>query len=163
VHNLYVPAGADEPDLSNPKFAHKLKVLDRMKTLYKKRKGAVPTVLVGDLNVAPGEHDVWSHKQLLKVVSHTPGETDRLNAVRDLGGFVDLARQHRPDPEKLFTWWSYRSPDWTKNNRGRRLDHIWATSDIAAVSQLEAFQIHVPVRSWERPSDHVPVVAGLKL
>lgn len=163
VHNLYVPAGADLPELTNPKFAHKLKVLDRMKRLYKARKGGTPTVLVGDLNVAPGEFDVWSHKQLLKVVSHTPAETDRLNAVRELGGFVDLARVHRPDPEKLFTWWSYRSPDWTKNNRGRRLDHIWATADIAAVSRAEAFEIHVPCRSWERPSDHVPVVAGLQL
>ncbi len=163
VHSLYVPAGADVPDLTNLKFAHKLKVLDRMKALYKKRKGAAPTVLVGDLNVAPGEHDVWSHKQLLKVVSHTPCETDRLNAARDLGGFVDLARQHKPDPEKLFTWWSYRSPDWTKNNRGRRLDHIWATEDLAPLSQLDAFRIYVPCRSWRRPSDHVPIVAGLKL
>jgi exodeoxyribonuclease-3 len=101
VHNLYVPAGADVPELTNPKFVHKLSVLDKMKTLYKKRKGKTPTVLVGDLNVAPGEFDVWSHKQLLNVVSHTPGETDRLNAVRDLGGFVDLARVHKPDPEKL--------------------------------------------------------------
>jgi exodeoxyribonuclease-3 len=164
VHSLYVPAGADIPDPEqNVKFAHKLKVLDRMKRHYKARKGAVPTVLVGDLNVAPGEHDVWSHKQLLNVVSHTPAETERLNAVRELGGFVDLARLHKPDPEKLFTWWSYRSPDWTKNNRGRRLDHIWATSDIAPHSQAEAFHIHVPCRSWERPSDHVPVVAALKL
>jgi exodeoxyribonuclease-3 len=163
VHNLYVPAGADEPDLGNPKFAHKLKVLDRMKTLYAKRKGAAATVLVGDLNVAPGEFDVWSHKQLLKVVSHTPGETDRLNAVREQGGFVDLARLHKPDPEKLFTWWSYRSPDWTRNNRGRRLDHIWASAELAARSAAEAFHIHAPLRSWPRPSDHVPVVAGIKL
>ena len=164
VHNLYVPAGADVPDpVGNPKFKHKLDVLDRMKRLYKKRRGGSPTVLVGDLNVAPGEFDVWSHKQLLNVVSHTPGETSRLDAVREQGGFVDLARSHRPDPEKLFTWWSYRSPDWTKNNRGRRLDHIWATADVALTSQAEAFHIHVPCRSWERPSDHVPVVAGLKL
>jgi exodeoxyribonuclease-3 len=161
VHNLYVPAGADVPDLSNPKFAHKLRVLDRMKRIYRKRSG--PAVLVGDLNVAPGEHDVWSHKQLLKVVSHTPGETSRLEAAREAGGFVDLARLHKPDPEKLFTWWSYRSPDWTRNNRGRRLDHIWASADIAPLSQTQAFHIHTPCRSWERPSDHVPVVAGLKL
>lgn len=164
VHNLYVPAGADVPDpVNNVKFAHKLRVLDRMKRLYRARRGAAPTVLVGDLNVAPGEFDVWSHRQLLDVVSHTPMETTRLAAARALGGFVDLARLHRPDPEKLFTWWSYRSPDWTKNNRGRRLDHIWATADLAPLSRAEAFHIHVPCRSWERPSDHVPVVAGLKL
>jgi exodeoxyribonuclease-3 len=164
VHNLYVPAGADVPDpVGNPKFKHKLNVLDRMKRLYRARNGTVPTALVGDLNVAPGEFDVWSHKQLLNVVSHTPAETTRLNAVRDHGGFVDLARLHRPDPEKLYTWWSYRSPDWTKNNRGRRLDHIWASADLAALSQAEAFQIHQACRSWERPSDHVPVVAGIKV
>lgn len=164
IHNLYVPAGADVPDMSNPKFVHKLNVLDRMKRLYKARKGNTPpTVLVGDLNVAPGEHDVWSHKQLLDVVSHTPMETTRLDAIRDGGGFVDLARRHRPDPEKLFTWWSYRSPDWTVNNRGRRLDHIWASAALAERSKAEAFAIHVPCRSWERPSDHVPVVAGFKL
>jgi exodeoxyribonuclease-3 len=91
VHNLYVPAGADLPELSNPKFVHKLAVLDRMKRLYKKRKGQAPTVLVGDLNVAPGEHDVWSHKQLLKVVSHTPGETERLDAVNIKYGDLDEA------------------------------------------------------------------------
>ncbi|MGE3931397.1 MAG: exodeoxyribonuclease III, partial [Hyphomonadaceae bacterium] len=97
LHNLYVPAGADIPDpIGNPKFAHKLGVLDRMIEAYGARKGKGPLVVVGDLNVAPGEHDVWSHRQLLKVVSHTPAETDRLNAVRDKGGFVDLARLHRP-------------------------------------------------------------------
>jgi exodeoxyribonuclease-3 len=166
IHNLYVPAGVDIPDpIANPKFKHKLDVLDAMQREYKRRKNSKtsgPIVLVGDLNVAPGEFDVWSHKQLLNVVSHTPAETDRLNAVRDDGGFVDLARLHRPDPEKLYTWWSYRSPDYTKNNRGRRLDHIWTSADLAARSSAKDFHIHAPCRSWERPSDHVPVVAGLK-
>lgn len=162
IHNLYVPAGADIPDPEvNEKFAHKLDVLDRMKREYKKRRGGGPLVIVGDLNVAPGENDVWSHKQLLDVVSHTPAETSRLDAVRDLGGFTDLARRHRPDPEKLFTWWSYRSPDWTKNNRGRRLDHIWSSGDLADVSS--AYTIHRDCRAWERPSDHVPVSAAFKL
>ncbi len=164
IHNLYVPAGADVPDASvNPKFQHKLDFLDAMRTFYGKRKKAGPLVLVGDLNVAPGEHDVWSHKQLLNVVSHTPAETERLDAVLNDGGFVDIARLHRPNPEKLFTWWSYRSPDWTVNNRGRRLDHIWASADLAAASQASAFDVHAPCRNWERPSDHVPITAGFKL
>jgi exodeoxyribonuclease III len=156
VHNLYVPAGADIPDPTvNEKFAHKLDVLARMKREYSKWRGKGGLVLVGDLNVAPGENDVWSHKQLLKVVSHTPVETAGLEAARNAGSLVDLARQHRPADEKLFTWWSYRSPDWTKNNRGRRLDHIWSAPDVAARSAN--YTIHVPCRSWERPSDHVPV------
>ena len=162
IHNLYVPAGADIPDPAlNEKFAHKLDVLARMKKEYKKRRGKGPLVIVGDLNVAPGEHDVWSHKQLLDVVSHTPVETDALDAIRDLGGFVDLARQHRPPPEKLFTWWSYRSPDWTVNNRGRRLDHIWASADLAPASR--DYAIHTLCRGWDKPSDHVPVVVKLRI
>lgn len=166
VHNLYVPAGADVPNPDeNDKFAHKINFLDEMLRFYtgRKKKAAPPLVMVGDLNVAPGEYDVWSHKQLLDVVSHTPMETSRLDLVRDKGGFVDLARAHKPAPEKLFTWWSYRSPDWSKNNRGRRLDHIWASADLAETSQAKAFEIHVACRSWDKPSDHVPVMAGLKV
>lgn len=164
IHNIYVPAGADIPDpVTNPKFQHKLDFVDAMRAYYAARKGKKPTVIVGDLNIAPGEHDVWSHKQLLDVVSHTPAETERLDAVRDDGGFVDLARLHRPAPEKLFTWWSYRSPDYTVNNRGRRLDHIWASADVATRSRAEGFRIHQDCRSWDRPSDHVPVVAELAI
>jgi exodeoxyribonuclease-3 len=162
VHNLYVPAGADIPDPEiNEKFAHKLDMLDRMRRAYRARRRQGPLVIVGDLNVAPGEYDVWSHKQLIDVVSHTPAETTRLDAVRDEGGLVDLARRHRPEPEKLYTWWSYRSPDWTRNNRGRRLDHIWASAELADASH--GFEIRQACRAWDRPSDHVPVLAGFKL
>jgi exodeoxyribonuclease-3 len=162
IHNLYVPAGGDEPDPAiNEKFAHKLAVVEAMRKHYRHRKPGPPIVLVGDLNIAPGEHDVWSHKQLLDVVSHTPVETEGLETARTQGGFVDLARHHRPAPEKLFTWWSYRSPDWTKNDRGRRLDHIWATPDIAA--KTDRFEIFRDCRAWEKPSDHVPVMVRVKL
>ena len=89
------------------------------------------SILVGDLNIAPLETDVWSHKQLLRVVSHTPVETEGLERARAAGGWVDLMRHFVPPEEKLYTWWSYRSPDWTVNDRGRRLDHIWVTPDLA--------------------------------
>jgi exodeoxyribonuclease-3 len=71
LHNFYVPAGGDEPDVEiNPKFAHKLSFLDEMRDWIRKDGAANGRVaLVGDLNIAPLEHDVWSHKQLLKVVS----------------------------------------------------------------------------------------------
>jgi exodeoxyribonuclease-3 len=157
VHNFYVPAGGDEPDPGvNPKFAHKLSFLDELQncTAALARPGSI---LVGDLNVAPLEADVWSHRQLLKVVSHTPPETGRLERARAAGGWVDLMRRFVPPETKLFTWWSYRSPDWTKNDRGRRLDHIWATPDLAAGAQ--ALAVLKDARSWERPSDHVPVLA----
>ena len=81
-------------------------------------------VLVGDLNVAPLEHDVWSHKALLKVVSHTPVEVEKLADVFRAGAWIDAMRHFVPADEKLYTWWSYRAADWEASNRGRRLDHI---------------------------------------
>jgi exodeoxyribonuclease-3 len=170
LHNLYVPAGGDIPDPEeNRKFLHKLDFLDRMADFYAKRaqkKNAPPLVLVGDLNVAPYETDVWSHKQLLNVVSHTPQETSRLLGTLEGGKFTDVVRAAMPEPERLFTWWSYRSPDWTKNNRGRRLDHIWATgaaAEAAGISGRDGVGIHVDCRGWEQPSDHVPVTATFTL
>jgi len=73
LHNFYVPAGGDEADPeTNPKFAHKLTFLDNMTKYFKKRSSEDGRhVLTGDFNIAPHENDVWSHKQLLKVVSHT--------------------------------------------------------------------------------------------
>ena len=98
LHNFYVPAGGDEPDPAiNVKFAHKLAFLDELHGMAKLRPAANErAILVGDLNVAPLEHDVWSHKQLLNVVSHTPVETEKLTAFQKAGNWVDVARQ--PDP-----------------------------------------------------------------
>ena len=157
IHNLYIPAGGDEPDPEiNPKFAHKLSFLEELHGCMAAL-SAPDSILVGDLNVAPLERDVWSHKQLLKVVSHTPVETEGLERARAAGGWVDLMRHFVPPEVKLFTWWSYRSPNWEASDRGRRLDHIWATPDLA--SRATAMSVLKQARSWERPSDHVPVIA----
>lgn len=157
IHNFYVPAGGDEPDpQKNPKFAHKLDFVEEMKILNAVTSG-VPAILVGDLNIAPLETDVWSHKQLLKVVSHTPVETDGLKAVAAAGGWVDVIRQHIPPEEKIYTWWSYRARDWEASDRGRRLDHIWAAPEIA--ERLIDVEVLKPARGWEKASDHVPVIA----
>ena len=161
LHNFYVPAGGDVPDAEkNPKFDHKLKFVDEMRSLRAKSEG-MHSVLVGDLNIAPHENDVWSHKQLLKIVSHTPVETDALGKVFEEGGWSDLIRNKIPHQEKLFTWWSYRSPDWQKNDRGRRLDHIWASPELAQIQT--GIKVLRHARSWERPSDHVPVICTLDL
>lgn len=160
IHNFYVPAGGDIPDAdANWKFAHKLDFLEEMGAWLaapKRRR----TVLVGDLNIAPLETDVWSHKQLLKVVSHTPVETEGLERIRAAGDWVDVMRRRIPPEEKLFTWWSYRSPNWEVSDRGRRLDHVWATPDLAR--QAGDLTVLRHARSWEKPSDHVPVIATFK-
>ena len=160
LHNFYVPAGGDIPDpKKNVKFAHKLQFLDEMHGYFRNRRAAKRSIMVGDLNVAPLEHDVWSHKQLLDVVSHTPIEVDKLTGIQKAGKWVDAARHFVPESEKLFSWWSYRSPDWTKNDRGRRLDHIWVTPDLQ--KDLKTVRIRRDMRSWKQPSDHVAVILDL--
>jgi exodeoxyribonuclease-3 len=160
IHNFYVPAGGDEPDPDiNEKFAHKLAFLDEMKSWLNRDETNRNAVLVGDLNIAPDENDVWSHKQLLKVVSHTPVETDGLEAVRDAGDWVDAVRSIIPADQKLFTWWSYRARDWEASDRGRRLDHIWMTQQLAP--RLRGVEVIRAARGWQRPSDHVPVLAEI--
>jgi exodeoxyribonuclease III len=163
LHNFYVPAGGDEPDPdANPKFAHKLAFLDEMcSSATLQAAGAGCGIIVGDLNVAPLECDVWSHKQLLRVVSHTPIECEKLVAVQKSGAWVDVVRGLVPEPTKLFTWWSYRSPDWAAADKGRRLDHIWTSAALA--DRVSAIKVSKDSRGWARPSDHVPVTATLEL
>ena len=160
LENVYIPAGGDIPDRDlNPKFGQKLDFIERM-TRWSETCDR-PTILVGDFNVAPLECDVWSHKQLLNVVSHTPIEVEALTRLQQAGDWVDLGRHFFPAPQRLHTWWSYRSPDFTKNDRGRRLDHMWASKDVAALAT--AHKVHEPCRSWERPSDHVPLVTEFQV
>jgi exodeoxyribonuclease III len=163
LHNFYVPAGGDEPDPEiNPKFRHKLDFLDEMRAHAGLRpQRSQRAILVGDLNVAPLEHDVWSHKQMIKVVSHTPIECEKLNAARGAGQWIDSMRVLTPEPEKLYTWWSYRAMDnWKAADRGRRLDHIW-TSDALA-DRVATIDIAKNYRGAARPSDHVPVTATIE-
>jgi exodeoxyribonuclease III len=161
LHNFYVPAGGDVPDRSeNPKFGHKLDFIAETKRWFSRQRGLGRTVLVGDLNVAPLEHDVWSHKQLLKVVSHTPPETKGLLAWQK-GRFYDAVRHFVPEDRKLYTWWSYRNRDWRASDRGRRLDHAWVSNDLK--DALVSHTILKDARDWPVTSDHVPVCVELEV
>ena len=164
LHNIYVPAGGDIPDPDeNPKFAHKLQFLDELTAWFAAERtgsnGGRPMIAVGDLNIAPLEMDVWSHKQLLTVVSHTPVEVERLGKFQRAGGFVDAVRHFVPAEERLYTWWSYRARDWAASDRGRRLDHIWVTEPL--VGALARAQVFKDSRGWKQASDHVPVMIEL--
>ena len=79
--------------------------------LFGKRRGkkSARAILVGDLNIAPLEHDVWSHKQLLDVVSHTPVETELMGEVKAAFDWIDVTRSFVPESEKIYSWWSYRA------------------------------------------------------
>ncbi|MEE9453290.1 MAG: exodeoxyribonuclease III [Paracoccaceae bacterium] len=160
IHNFYVPAGGDEPDpAKNEKFAHKLDFLSEMRDWHR-AEPPKKSILVGDLNIAPLEDDVWDHKKLVKIVSHTPIEIEHLKAVQDAGDWVDITRQDMPGG-KVYSWWSYRAKDWDAADKGRRLDHIWATGDIAQAGHSS--RVLRDARGWERPSDHAPVFASFDL
>jgi exodeoxyribonuclease-3 len=167
VCNFYIPAGGDVADrAANPKFDHKLDFYERLTAEMARRDPAAPLAILGDLNVAPGENDVWNHRYMSRVVSHTPAEVAAMAALKASLGFIDLAREMIPEPTKLASWWSYRAQDFRLSNRGLRLDHIWVTPglrDAAFRLGSAACRIHDYVRAWERPSDHAPVTADLVL
>ena len=160
IENVYVPAGGDTPDRKlNPKFGQKLDFIERM-TRWSEELNE-PTIIVGDFNVAPLECDVWSHKALLNVVSHTKIEVEALTRLQQAHDWIDIGRTFVPAPRRCFTWWSYRSPDWTKNDRGRRLDHMWASPSLGG--NLVSHEVLEPCRSWQRPSDHVPLICEISV
>lgn len=161
VHNFYVPAGGDIPDVEqNPKFDEKLRFVDAMRDWAvddKTAKGKV--IAVGDLNIAPLEHDVWSSRQLRDVVSHTAIEREKFNEAQASGQWFDALRAFTPAEEKLYSWWSYRNRDWAASNRGRRLDHIWLSPKLKG--ELKSGLIVRDARGFDGPSDHVPVMIEL--
>lgn len=163
LHNYYVPAGGDVPDpKKNDKFAHKLEVVAEMTAWsagLKKKDGR--EILVGDLNIAPLETDVWSHKQLLDVVSHTPVETEGLLKMQAARGWVDAVRHFVPAEQKLYSWWSYRSPNWELADKGRRLDHVWVSPQLKG--KLKGAEVIKAMRGKEKASDHAPILVRLDL
>lgn len=160
VHNFYVPAGGDIPDRDqNEKFGQKLDYLTEMRDWFHSEKPQ-RAILVGDLNIAPREDDVWNHKQLLKIVSHTPVEVAHLADTQDAGKWVDITRKDIP-AGNLYSWWSYRARDWSAADKGRRLDHVWATPDISNAGHSS--RILRDARGWDQPSDHAPVFATFDL
>ena len=164
LHNFYIPAGGDIPDPNiSAKFKYKLELLDRLIAWFKTNKSTNDKIiLMGDLNIAPLEHDVWSHKQLLKIVSHTPIEVEKLTNLYNSINFKDAIRKFTPDSEKLYSWWSsYRARNWQKSDKGRRLDHIWGTESL--YDSVTKAEISKYTRGLKTPSDHVPVSITLTL
>ena len=160
INNIYIPAGGEEPDIdTNAKFRHKISFMNELISWSEKRNKR--SIILGDFNIAPDVDDVWSHKQLLNTISHTKIEREKIKEFLVKGEWVDVIKSFVSPPKNLFTWWSYRSPDYKKNNRGRRLDHFWITTDL--VRSIESAEILDYTRSWEKPSDHVPLLVSLKI
>lgn len=160
LHNFYVPSGGPTPDPDkNEKFAHKLSFLAEMAAWAKVEARGRKLLLVGDLNVAPLESDVWNHKRLLRNVGHTPREAGLLLEVLSAGGFTDVGRHFVPPDQPLFTWWGYRFAEAFEKDYGWRLDHAFASAGL--MPQVEKLEVLRDTRAWTQPSDHVPVLIDL--
>ncbi len=160
VHNFYVPSGGDKPDPeANDKFAHKLQFLEEMAAWAKSDARDRPMLIAGDFNVAPLEFDVWNHKRLLRSVGHSPIESEKIAALLKAGGFIDIGRHFVPQPQPLYTWWGYRFAQAYAKDYGWRLDHAWATEPL--IRRIETHEVYRETRTWEKPSDHVPVIIDL--
>ena len=162
VQNFYIPAGGDVPDrVLNPKFDHKMDFYERLTETARRLDRSRPLLMCGDFNIAPSEHDVWNHRFMSKVVSHTSIEVETLNRLQAAGAFADVVREAFPEPQKLASWWSYRAVDFRKTDRGLRLDHIWTSPGLTPAVVANSVMIHEPVRAWEQPSDHCPITVDL--
>jgi len=163
IHNFYIPAGGDIADpILNSKFDHKLKFVDWMtnyfsQIIHQNKK----IIILGDFNIAPLEHDVWSHKQMLKEVSHTLIEIEKLNKLQASLDFIDSHRTRVNHNQKLYSWWSYRALKPLESDRGRRLDHIWITKNLEYY--LGQTNIYRDFRLENQPSDHVPIETTLNI
>jgi len=162
LHNFYVPAGGHLPDVAlSEKFAHKMDFLNEMTDWSADLGSAARAILVGDLNIAPLEHDVWSHKKLITEVSHTPQECEKMLELMAAHDWFDVMRHFIPEPEKIYSWWSYRAKDWRASNKGRRLDHVWTSQTLK--DNMKSMEVLLEARGWEKPSDHAPVLVEMDL
>lgn len=161
LHNFYVPSGGPLPDREqNDKFDHKLRFLTEMARWCRKEKVKESAmILLGDLNVAPLESDVWNHKRLLRSVGHTPIESEHMAKLRKAGGFLDAERHFVPPSEPLYTWWGYRFAQSYAKDYGWRLDHVWITPPL--LPRLKRMEVLRETRIWDQPSDHVPVIVDI--
>lgn len=146
LHNVYVPNGRE---LDDPHYLFKLVWLERLRSVIDT---TIPTVVAGDLNVAPADIDIYDPVRWRRRTHASPPERAAINALLDLG-LRDVTREHHAGPG-IYTWWGYR-PGMFASNRGLRIDLVLC-SDHLADATTEVV-IDIEERGGERPSDHAPV------
>jgi exodeoxyribonuclease III len=154
--SLYVPNGQS---VDSDKYRYKLEWLAALRVLLAEELARHPALLVvGDFNIAPDDRDVHNPVAWAGKIMCSPAERAALGEILSLG-LSDTFRLF-PQPEKVFSWWDYRAGAF-RRNQGLRIDLVLAS---AALSQkCSGSRIDKEPRAWERPSDHVPVVAEFAL
>jgi len=148
----YVPNGQA---VGSDKYAYKLEWMQRLTTdLGRHADPKAPLVLTGDFNVAPEDRDVHDPKAWEGEVLCSGPEREAAEGWR-AWGLEDLFRQHHAEGG-LYSWWDYRQGALHKNH-GLRIDHLWATAPLA--KRCTACDVIKDPRTWDKPSDHAPVMA----
>jgi|SRR5918912_133364 exodeoxyribonuclease-3 len=152
IVNVYIPNGAF---VGSDKYRFKLEWMKRLRAFFDEHyKRSAPVLLCGDFNVAPEERDVHDPELWQGRVLFSKRERVALSKIKEWG-FEDAFRLHTQDGGH-FSWWDYRAGSF-RRNAGLRIDHIWVSEPLAARSTRT--WIDKEPRTWERPSDHTPVVA----
>jgi len=152
VVNVYIPNGQS---VGSEKYEFKLDWMKRLRSFFDHNYQPDTSVLLcGDFNVAPEDRDIHNPKLWQERIMCSTGERAALDEIKRWG-FTDSFRLHH-DEGGQFSWWDYRAGAF-RRNMGLRIDHMWATKPLAARSKNT--WIDIEPRTWERPSDHAPVVA----
>jgi len=152
IINAYVVNGSE---VGSDKYDYKLEWLARLSDeLSNHHDPAQPTLLCGDFNVAVDDRDLYDPEGWAGRVLCSDPEREGVARWADWG-FTDTFRQHH-DEAGLYSWWDYRMGAFQRD-RGLRIDHVWVTEPL--VSRCSACEVIKTPRSWEKPSDHAPVMA----
>ena len=152
VINLYVPNGSE---VGSEKYEYKLGWLRKLHDyLAAQLQEHDNLVVLGDFNIAPADEDVYDPEKWGEAILCSPAERAALGELLDLG-LTDVFRKF-DQPEKSFSWWDYRAAMF-RRNAGLRIDLILTSATMT--KRCTASYIDREPRTWERPSDHTPVVA----
>ena len=154
--NLYVPNGQE---VGSDKYAYKLDWIEKLQAHVRAQLEIHENVvIVGDFNIAPEDRDVYDPAGWADSVLFSPPEREAFRRLLDVG-LADAFRLFEQE-EKIWSWWDYRMGAF-RRDMGLRIDHILVSSALA--KSCTACRIDRAPRTWERPSDHAPVVAEFSL
>lgn len=156
ICNVYVPNGSCT---SSVKYQDKLLWLEQLKLFLAQELLHYPALMVlGDFNIAPADLDVYAPQMFSDALLCSAQEREKFDQLLALG-FTDCYRLHYPNTPS-YTWWDYRLNAF-KRNMGFRIDHILLAQALTTKS-IDCLIDQEP-RSWDKPSDHAPIVATLRL
>jgi exodeoxyribonuclease-3 len=152
IVNVYVPNGQM---VGSEKYRFKLEWMKRLREFFDTNYSNTDAVLLcGDFNVAPEERDVHDVRLWQGRILFSDQERAALQVIKDWG-FTDSFRL-QTEAGGHYSWWDYRAGAF-RRNQGLRIDHIWITGPL--VARHKSTWIDMEPRTWERPSDHAPVIA----